>query len=111
MSSREKMVAYYLVPRKLVRLVFYDLDQSKKTKIELRRCRSTHVGAIIREEDSTVSGRLSNFLQCGFVRQRGSRGKTKPSRARRRSFRLNRQRMLKSKNDDIAAVIPRASHS
>lgn len=75
MSSREKMVAHYLVHESRQKGLYpRDPDQSKKTKIKLRRCRSTHVGAIIREEDSTVSGRLSNFLQCGFVRERGSAG-------------------------------------
>jgi len=54
--------------------ILADPDRSKTTKIKLQRCRSTRVGAIMREkDDSTVSGRLSNFLQCGFVRRRRSR--------------------------------------
>jgi len=75
MSSQEKRwyPAYYPVRERRRDLYPRDPDRSKKTKIKLRRCRSTRVGAIMREEDdSTVSGRLSNFLQCGFVRRRGS---------------------------------------
>lgn len=65
-----------------------DPNRFETTGIRLR-CRSNACQRDYEEDDSTVSGRLSNFLQCGFVRRRGNGFRGKPRAPR--SSRLNRR--------------------